>query len=54
MNRTDTLLRLKRFRVAKVRNGKWFNTWMNADEASWVNDTDYDKYRRERDDMLPK
>ena len=33
---------LKRFRVAKVRNGKWFNTWMNADEASWINDTSYD------------
>jgi hypothetical protein len=33
---------LKRFRVAKVRDGKWFNTWMNADEASWINDTDYD------------
>jgi hypothetical protein len=34
---------LKRFRVAKVKNGKWFNTWMNADEASWINDTDYTK-----------
>jgi hypothetical protein len=33
---------LKRFRVAKVKSGKWFNTWMNADEASWINDTDYD------------
>ncbi len=33
---------LKRFRVAKAQNGKWFNTWMNADEASWINDTDYD------------
>lgn len=33
---------LKRFRVAKNKNGKWFNTWMNADEASWVNDTNYD------------
>src|SRR5262249_7219098 len=33
---------IKRFRVAKARNGKWFNTWMNADEASWINDTDYD------------
>ncbi len=33
---------IKRFRVAKVRNGKWFNTWMNADEASWINDTNYD------------
>jgi len=34
---------IKRFRVAKVRSGRWFNTWMNADEASWINDTDYDK-----------
>ncbi len=33
---------LKRFRVAKNHGGKWFNTWMNADEASWVNDTNYD------------
>ncbi len=33
---------LKRFRVAKVQNGRWFNTWMNADEASWINDTNYD------------
>jgi len=34
---------LKRFRVAKVKNGRWVNTWMNADEASWINDTDYDR-----------
>lgn len=34
---------LKRFRVAKNKGGKWFNTWMNADEASWINDTNYDK-----------
>ncbi|MEO6776980.1 MAG: hypothetical protein ABI467_28845 [Kofleriaceae bacterium] len=34
---------LKRFRVAKVNHGRWFNTWMNADEASWINDTDYTK-----------
>ena len=33
---------LKRFRVAKAKNGKWTNTWMNADEASWINDTNYD------------
>ena len=33
---------LKRFRVAKVHDGMWMNTWMNADEASWINDTDYD------------
>jgi hypothetical protein len=34
---------LKRYRVAKVKNGKWMNTWMDADEASWINDTDYDR-----------
>src|SRR5262249_5326378 len=34
---------LKRFRVAKNKHGKWTNTWMDADEASWINDTDYDK-----------
>ena len=28
--------------VVKVQNGHWFNTWMNADEASWINDTNYD------------
>jgi hypothetical protein len=33
---------LKRFRVAKAKNGRWVNTWMNADEASWINDTNYD------------
>ncbi|HUJ59098.1 MAG TPA: hypothetical protein VLX92_11420 [Kofleriaceae bacterium] len=33
---------LKRFRVAKASGGKWMNTWMNADEASWIDDTDYD------------
>ena len=33
---------LKRFRVAKAKNGKWVNTWMDADEASWINDTNYD------------
>ncbi|MFT3695604.1 MAG: hypothetical protein QM831_20880 [Kofleriaceae bacterium] len=33
---------LKRFRVAKVKSGKWINTWMNSDESSWINDTDYD------------
>jgi hypothetical protein len=44
---TTTFSRLnggaKRFRVAKVKNGKWMNTWMEADEASWINDTDYDR-----------
>lgn len=33
---------LKRFRVAKLWSGSWTNTWMNADEANWVNDTDLD------------
>ena len=32
---------IKRFRVTKNINGRWTNTWMSADEASWVNDTDY-------------
>jgi hypothetical protein len=32
---------LKRFRVAKAVGGSWMNTWMAADEASWINDTDY-------------
>ncbi len=34
---------LKRFRVAKEINGYWVNTFMKADEASWLDDTDYDK-----------
>ncbi len=34
---------LKRWRVAKNWNGKWANTWMAADEASWINDTDLDR-----------
>ena len=32
---------LKRFRVTKNINGYWTNTWMAADEASWINSTDY-------------
>ena len=32
---------LKRWRVAKDKDGRWMNTWMDADEASWINDTDY-------------
>lgn len=32
---------LKRFRVAKARNGYWTNTWMTGDEANWINSTDY-------------
>jgi hypothetical protein len=34
---------LKRYRVAKAKNGKWVNTWMAADEASWIDSTDFDK-----------
>ncbi|MCR9164945.1 MAG: hypothetical protein ACE37F_30620 [Nannocystaceae bacterium] len=33
---------LKRFRVAKNMGGFWTNTWMSADEASWINDTDHE------------
>lgn len=33
---------LKRFRVAKNVAGYWTNTWMSADEASWINDNDHD------------
>jgi len=33
---------LKRFRVAKNIGGYWTNTWMSADEASWINDTDHE------------
>ncbi|HEU0029927.1 MAG TPA: hypothetical protein VFQ53_04785 [Kofleriaceae bacterium] len=32
---------VKRFRVTKNVNGYWTNTWMAADEASWINSTDY-------------
>jgi hypothetical protein len=32
---------IKRWRVAKNINGYWTNTWMAADEASWINSTDY-------------
>jgi hypothetical protein len=31
---------LKRWRVTKNINGYWTNTWMAADESSWVTDTD--------------
>jgi hypothetical protein len=31
----------KRWRVTKNVGGYWTNTWMSADEASWVNSTDY-------------
>lgn len=32
---------LKRWRVAKNIGGYWTNTFMTADEASWINSTDY-------------
>jgi hypothetical protein len=32
---------IKRWRVAKNVGGYWTNTWMAADEASWINSTDY-------------
>ncbi len=31
----------KRWRVAKNVGGYWTNTWMAADEASWINSTNY-------------
>ncbi|HLL24525.1 MAG TPA: hypothetical protein VK427_20480, partial [Kofleriaceae bacterium] len=31
----------KRYRVAKNIDGYWTNTWMAADEASWINSSDY-------------
>ncbi|MBU1241898.1 hypothetical protein KKD52_06930 [Myxococcota bacterium] len=34
---------LKRWRVAKNISGRWTNTWMAADESSWVNDTDLER-----------
>jgi hypothetical protein len=36
---------IKRFRVTKNIGGYWNNTWMNADEASWISDTDYDRLK---------
>ena len=33
---------IKRFRVVKNVGGYWMNTWMAADEASWISDTDYE------------
>jgi hypothetical protein len=32
---------IKRWRVTKNINGYWTNTWMAADESSWISDTDY-------------
>jgi hypothetical protein len=34
---------LKRWRVAKNKQGYWINTFMSGDEASWINDKDYDR-----------
>jgi hypothetical protein len=34
---------LKRYRVTKNVNGYWTNTWMNADEAHWINSTDCER-----------
>jgi hypothetical protein len=34
---------VKRYRVAKNINGRWTNTFMRADEASWVNSRDFDR-----------
>ncbi len=34
---------LKRWRVAKNVGGKWTNSWMAADESSWINDTDLER-----------
>jgi hypothetical protein len=31
---------VKRWRVTKNVGGRWTNTWMAADEASWINDQD--------------
>ncbi|HUH02351.1 MAG TPA: PPC domain-containing protein, partial [Kofleriaceae bacterium] len=32
---------LRRYRVTKNVAGYWTNTWMRADEAHWINSTDY-------------
>ncbi|NVB85099.1 MAG: hypothetical protein HOV81_42425 [Kofleriaceae bacterium] len=32
---------IKRWRVTKNVGGYWTNTWMNADEAHWINSLDY-------------
>lgn len=32
---------LKRWRVAKAINGYWTNTWMDGDEANWIDSTDF-------------
>jgi hypothetical protein len=37
---------LKRWRVTKNIKGTWTNTWMKGDEASWINDTDYETLKK--------
>lgn len=37
---------LKRFRVAKNVGGRWTNTFMAADESSWIDDTDHERMHR--------
>lgn len=37
---------LKRFRVAKNVNGRWTNTFMASDEASWIDDRDHESMHR--------
>ncbi len=34
---------LKRWRVARDVGGFWTNTWMPGDEASWIDDRDFDR-----------
>jgi len=34
---------LKRWRVAKDVDGRWTNTWMAGDEASWIDDRDFER-----------
>ena len=36
---------LKRFRVAKDVKGSWTNSWMSADEASWISDDNWDRLK---------
>jgi hypothetical protein len=46
---------LKRWRVTKNVKGYWTNTWMKADEASWINDTSYERLKtrpKELDSLL--
>jgi hypothetical protein len=42
---------LKRFRVAKIKSGYWVNTFMQGDEANWINDTDWQRIG-ERPDLF--